>query len=147
LRQSRQQRRSDQKDLAVTVFGLNPGAQVIVLQGLSTYAALASAYFFARPALLGQPVQSHRDVLTNLRSSDPGITKLIADTSSILSAKAQSLNPKIKAHNRLGIAALVVSLILFTGAVVLQVSDPSFTGQTAAGPSGAPAVQNQPNGQ
>ena len=51
----------------MTIFGLGVGAQVVLLQGVSTYAALASAYFFAKPVLRLQTLEYHRDILSNIK--------------------------------------------------------------------------------
>lgn len=120
----------DAERLTVKILGLDPGSQVIVLQGLSTYTALASAYFFARPVLRGQTVQSHRDILSSLESKDPDVIKLIKDANSTLTRRAHLDQPLARRNNRWGLGLLVVSLILFTGAVALQIStDPSFVSQ------------------
>jgi hypothetical protein len=58
----------------VKLFGLDSGAQIIILQALATYTALGSAYFFARPVLRGQTVQAHREILSDLESSDTDVT-------------------------------------------------------------------------
>lgn len=109
------------------ILGLGPGGQVIVLQGLSTYTALASAYFFARPVLRGQTVQSHRDILSSLKSSDPDVEQLIKSANDTLNRRAQLDYPLARQNNKCGVGFLIASVILLTCAVILQVdTDPSF---------------------
>ena len=109
------------------ILGLGPGAQVIVLQGLSTYTALASAYFFARPVLRGQTVQSHPDILSSLESSDPDVKQLIKSANDTLNRRAQLDHPLARQNNKLGVGLLIASVFLLTCAITLQVdTDPSF---------------------
>jgi hypothetical protein len=111
----------------VKILGLDTGAQVLILQGLSTYTALASAYFFALPALREQPLKAHRGLLEVLESSDPDVSKLITEASNILATRSQLDQPLARWHNFLGIILLVTSFLIFTGAIILQVyTDPLF---------------------
>jgi hypothetical protein len=113
--------------LTVKILGLDSGAQVIILQGLSTYAALASAYCFANPVLRSQTVQSHRDILSSLESKDQDVSKLIKQAADTLTRRAQRDQPLARRNNLWGVVLLVASFLLFTGAVTLQVfTDPSF---------------------
>jgi hypothetical protein len=111
----------------MTIFGLGPGAQVIVLQALATYAATASAFVFARPVLRGQATQAQRDILASAAASEPDVAELLARATDVLARKAQAEQPRAARDNRVGLALLLLSLALFTGAVAIQVtSDPAF---------------------
>lgn len=109
------------------ILGLNSGAQVIVLQGLSTYTALASAYFFVRPVLRGQTLQSHRDILSSIASTDQDVAQLINSANNTLTRRAQLDYPLAMKDNKFGIILLIASVILLTCAVTLQAyTDPAF---------------------
>jgi hypothetical protein len=112
----------------VRIIGLSPGAQIIILQAVATYLALLSAYFFARPVLREQTLRSHRELLSELASDDQAIQEIINSASAKLTTSAQTVyQRKGRRDNFRGIALLVLSGLLFTGAVVLQLStDPSF---------------------
>ena len=111
----------------MTIRALGPGAWVIILQAVATYTAIASAACFARPVLRGQTVQSNRDVLSSLESSDPGVDKLIKQAADTLTRVAHLDQPLARRNNLWGVILLVASVLLFTGAVALQVlTDPSF---------------------
>jgi hypothetical protein len=113
----------------MTIPGFGPGAQVIVLQAMATYAAIASAFFLALPVLRGQATLAHRDILASAASSDPDVAELLARAADVLARKAQAEQPRGARDNRVGLALLAVSLALFTAAVALQVtSDPAFVG-------------------
>jgi hypothetical protein len=112
----------------MNILGFGPGAQAIILQGISTYSALLSAYFFARPVLRSQTLEAHRDLLGSLRPTNASVGDLIEYASEILTKTAQEDQPYSKSNNRNGVIALIISFILFTGAIFIQVtSDPSFT--------------------
>lgn len=113
------------------ILGLDPGAQVVILQALATYAALASAYFFARPVLRGQTLQAHRELLAEATTNAPDIADLIAQASTALSKRSREEQPVTKKSNRNGILLLILSLLLFTAAIVLQIAtDPQFSPKT-----------------
>ena len=89
-----------------------------------------SAYFFARPVLRGQTLQTNRDLLSSLESADADVKKLITQASSILTERDHLDQPSTRRQNFLGIIFLVVSFALFTGALYLQIyTDPSFVRQ------------------
>jgi len=109
------------------ILGLDSGAQIIILQGLSTYTALASAYLFARPVLRTQPVEAHREILSDIKSNDTEVTDLLSQATGVLNKRIQSEQPSTRRDNRRGVILLIVSVFLLTAAVVLQVfTDPSF---------------------
>lgn len=109
------------------ILGLESGAQIIILQGLSTYTALASAYFFARPVLRTQPVEAHREILSDIKSKDTDVTDLLSQATGVLNERIRSEAPSARRDNKRGVILLIISLLLLTGAVVLQVfTDPSF---------------------
>jgi hypothetical protein len=111
----------------MTILGLGPGAQVIVLQALATYAAIGSAFCFARPVLRGQATQAQRDILASTAAAEPDVAALLARATDVLARKAQGEQPRGARDNRIGLALLVLSLALFTAAVAMQVaSDPAF---------------------
>jgi type II secretory pathway component PulM len=106
---------------------LDPGAQVIILQAVATYAALLSAYFFARPVLRGQTLQAHRELLADMKANAPDIAKLIAEASTVLSERNHREKPVARRDNAIGVVLLVGSLLLYTAAIGLQVlTDPQF---------------------
>lgn len=109
------------------ILGLEPGAQIVILQAVATYAALLSAYFFARPVLRGQAVDASHDILTALKSTDRDVEKLLEHAAGVLIERKQRNLPKSRRDNAAGVLLLVASLLLFTGAVALQVlTDPAF---------------------
>jgi len=71
------------------ILGLDSGAQIIILQGLSTYTALASAYLFARPVLRTQPVEAHREILSDIKSNDTEVTDLLSQATGVLNKRIQ----------------------------------------------------------
>lgn len=105
----------------VEILGLDFAAQSIVLQGLSTYTALASAYFFARPVLRGQAMKADLEVLSSLESKDPDITDLLKISRDFLNRSAQREQLWTQRDNRWGVSLLFVSVLLFTAAVSIQV--------------------------
>jgi hypothetical protein len=124
------------RDLKVRIFGLDTGAQLIVLQGLSTYTALASAYFLARPVLRGQVLQAHRDVINSVQTADTRASKVIKAANSELEARALKDHPLARWDNGLGIGLLIVSIILFTAAIGLQVfTDPHLLASPPSPPA------------
>ena len=112
----------------MTIFGLGVGAQVVLLQGVSTYAALASAYFFAKPVLRLQTLEYHRDILSNIKENEnDSVHRLIEKVSDILAMKAQDEAKITTIYNKKGVVFLLFSIVIFTCAFVLQVySDPAF---------------------
>jgi hypothetical protein len=110
------------KGYRMTVFNLGPGAQVIILQALATYTAIASAYFLARPIIRGQTLDTHRELLSTLRSDNAEVRTLIEKASNVLAVRAQHEHPKTSHDNSYGLAWLIISFILFTGALTLQIS-------------------------
>jgi hypothetical protein len=107
------------------LFGLGPGAQVIVLQALATYTGIGSAIFFARPVLRGQALQSQRELIASLKPKDPknqGLTDLLQESSDALNDRARQKQPRDQRDNYWGFVLLLVSLVFFTFAVILQVS-------------------------
>lgn len=109
------------------ILGLEPGAQIVILQAVATYAALLSAYFFARPVLRGQAVDASHDILTALKSTDRDVEKLLEHAAGVLIERKQRNLPKSRRDNAAGVLLLVASLLLFTGAVALQIlTDPAF---------------------
>ena len=120
----------------MNILGLSSAAQVIVLQGLSTYAALASAYLFARPILRGQVLQNSQEILDSITPENPDVKILFDEASNLLSTRAQMEQPSARLHNFLGALLLLSSFLLFTGAVALQVStDPSFHEKPSTDPN------------
>jgi hypothetical protein len=115
------------------ILGLEPGAQVIILQGLSTYAALASAYFFARPVLRGQAVESHREILSELKPQDADVAALVGEASRILDQRNAQNRTRARGDNKRGVFFLIVSVLLLTGAVLIQVNTDPLFGHVAAG--------------
>jgi hypothetical protein len=111
----------------MTIFGLEPAAQIVVLQGLSTYTALASAWCFARPVLRGQTVSSSKSILSSISSSQTGVDELVKRATKVLEKRETDNHPLAKRDNNWGRFLLAVSLVLFTAAVILQIkTEPSF---------------------
>ena len=105
----------------MTILGLEPGAQIIILQGASTYAALASAWFFARPVLRGQATASSRSILAAIKSTQADIDALVKSAAEELDKSVIAEQPSAARDNRRGAGLLVVSLVLLTLAVILQI--------------------------
>jgi len=111
----------------MAILGLEPGGLIIVLQGLSTYTALGSAWFFAKPVLRGQPVAASKTILSEVKSSQQDVAALFAHATEALSRRESDNRPLDKRDNKRGLALLVLSLLLFTAALVLQIqTEPSF---------------------
>ena len=104
------------------ILGFSPAAQAIILQGLATYAAILSAYFFARPILRGEYLEDHRVILSEIKTADCDITALIDHASGILTQRAQADRPRAHRDNWCGILLLVASFIIYSGAVGLQIA-------------------------
>lgn len=115
----------------MVILGLDPGAQIIILQALATYAGIASSFFFARPVLMGQSLQSHRDLLSSVRSPEKGVQDVFASALDVLNKEARENQPKTQSDNRRGAVLLAVSLLLFTSAVALQVGQATTSGTPA----------------
>lgn len=112
------------------ILGLEPGAQVIILQSVATYAALLSAYLLARPVLRGQTLQAHRELLAGMKPAADDVANLFSRAAQILDSRHQIERSLARRDNALGIGLLIFSLLLFTGAVALQVmTDPQFHSQ------------------
>jgi hypothetical protein len=111
----------------MAIFGLETGAQVVLLQGLSTYSALASAWYFAKPVLRGQTIAASKSVLSGVTSPQDDVSKLLKRANEILDESEIRNHPLAKRDNKIGVALLVVSLLLLTAAISLQVeTDPLF---------------------
>ncbi|WP_424137717.1 hypothetical protein [Roseomonas chloroacetimidivorans] len=127
------------------VFGLGPGAQIIILQALATYSALGSAYLLLRPVLRGHLVQSHRDVLASLAAPDADTRELLAKAGDVLAKKAQLDQPKARRENRWGHALLILSVLLFSAALALQIStDAAFRRSAADTSTQTPSATSAP---
>jgi len=111
----------------MSIFGLGTGGQIIVLQGLSTYSALASAWFFARPVLRGQTTASSKSILSGVASSQEDIKALVVRAQQILNQRENDNLPLARRDNTIAVILLALSLALFTIALLLQVEiEPSF---------------------
>jgi len=111
----------------MAIFGLETGAQVVLLQGLSTYSALASAWYFAKPVLRGQTIAASKSVLSGVTSPQDDVAKLLKRANEILDESEVRNHPLAKRDNKIGVALLVLSLLLLTAAIGLQVeTDPLF---------------------
>jgi hypothetical protein len=111
----------------MTIFGLEPAAQIVILQGLSTYTALASAWCFARPVLRGQTVSSSKSILSSISASQTGVDELVKRATKVLEKRETDNQPLARRDNNWGRFFLGVSLVLFTVAVILQIqTEPSF---------------------
>jgi hypothetical protein len=111
----------------MTIFGLEPAAQIVILQGLSTYTALASAWCFARPVLRGQTVSSSKSILSSISASQTGVDELVKRATKVLEKRETDNQPLARRDNNWGRFFLGVSLVLFTAAVILQIqTEPSF---------------------
>jgi hypothetical protein len=110
------------------MLGLPPGAWVIILQALATYAGIGSAVFFARPILNTQALMSSRDVVSSMSSDKPDVAAMLNLLKDKLNGLVLRKQPGAKQDNLRGLVLLVVSFLLFTGAVVLQVATDSAFG-------------------
>jgi hypothetical protein len=121
----------------MNVLGLGPGAQVIILQALSAYAAIASAYCFARPVLRGQAMLLSKTILSGVKSDDDRFKSLLATANATLQERSKADQPLDHRSNKWGVGLLVASVLLLSGAVALQVAtDPSFSRSEAAAAAG-----------
>ena len=111
---------------------MTPAAWVIVLTALATYCALLSSYLLARPALRGFILQSNVLLLEGEKSSDPRIEEVRKLAIKNFKDRLKRNLPRDHRSNWLGVALLIVSLLLFSGAVALQLrTDPAFHGEQA----------------
>lgn len=111
----------------MTIFGLGPGAQVIILQALSAYSAIFSAYFFARPVLRGQTVTFSKEILSGVEANDDKAKHVLQSMRDILDRRSSQDHDWVRRSNRFGYILLAASLLILTGAVVLQAeTDPLF---------------------
>jgi hypothetical protein len=113
----------------MSIFGLaiETGALIILLQGLSTYAALGSALFFVMPVLRGQGVAASRSILSEVISDGDDHESVFHRADEILRGREIKNHPLGKRDNRIGVVLLIASLAFFTAALVLQLKyDPSF---------------------
>jgi hypothetical protein len=118
----------------MTILGLGPGAQVIILQALSAYSAILSAYFFARPVLRGQAVSLSKSILSGVEADDAKIKSLLATAHATLDERSKADQPLNHRANKWGIGLLIASVLLLTGAVTLQITtDPLFIPAQAGG--------------
>ena len=118
----------------MTLLGLGPGAQVIILQALSAYSAILSAYCFARPVLRGQAVLFSKTILSDVKSDDDKVQSLLATAHATLDKRSKADQPLNHRANKWGVGLLVASVLLLTGAVTLQIAtDPLFIQNEAAG--------------
>lgn len=116
----------------MTIFGLGPGAQVIILQALSAYSAIFSAYFFARPVLRGQAVAFSKDILSSVKADDGDSKRVLDSMLGILNDRTQREQDWVRQCNVLGFGLLLASVLILTGAVALQVeTDPLFAAKHA----------------
>jgi hypothetical protein len=88
---------------------------------LSTYFALASAFFFARPVLRNQHAQANLITLEASSSSDPRADALRKDAVADIQTELASGFPKDRRDNRVGIGLLVVSGTLLTIAIPIHI--------------------------
>lgn len=118
----------------MAIFGLQTGGQIIVLQGLSTYAALASAWFFAKPVLRGQTIAASKTILSAIEPSpDADVNALVKRATEILTKPETEQHALAKRENRWGVVFLIASLAFFTAALGLQIAtEPSFHQSRAA---------------
>jgi len=107
------------------ILGLSADAQVVILQALATYTGIASAFLFARPVLGGQNLQAQRELLSSLRPKDDDVADLVSQASNVLNERSQRDLPKVKSDNRWGFVLLIVSFLLFTAAVAVQIEQVS----------------------
>jgi hypothetical protein len=114
----------------MTLFGLGPGAQVIILQALSAYSAILSAYSFARPVLRGQALSASKAILSEVTTEDADVKGLLDTARGILDERTKEHQPLDRRANRWGIGLLVASILLLTGAVLLQIATDPLFGQT-----------------
>ena len=109
------------------IFGLEIGGQIIILQGLSTYTGIASAWYFAKPVLRNQAITASKNTLSEVDADQADVRALFNRASKALAAREIKNDPLNRRDNKIAIVFLVVSLALFTAALVLQiVNEPSF---------------------
>jgi hypothetical protein len=120
------------------IFGLEPGAQIIILQALATYAALGSAWFFARPVLRGQNIAASKSVLSGVTSPQAEVAALLKRATELLEKREVDNHPLAKRDNKFGLLLLALSVVLFTIAVIEQIeAEPSLHPAPAASVPGA----------
>ena len=100
---------------------------VIVLQGLSAYAAIISAYLFIYPVIISQKLTSHRDLLSRVRTEQKDLRDLLDQASESLAAEADQRGRASWRWNWSGLIVLILSFLLLTSAVMIQLgTDPAF---------------------
>ena len=119
-------------------LGLTAAAWVVVLTAIATYCGLIASYLLVRPALRGLTLQTNIDLLESEQSTNPRIEKFRQLAVNNLKGR----RPKLAKHDRslygCGVALLILSFLIFSGAVVLQLrTDPAFH-HPAKPPSSSP---------
>jgi hypothetical protein len=106
---------------------LTPAAWVIVLTALATYSGLWASYLLARPALRGFALQSNVLLLETEKSTDSRIEEFRELAIKSFKDRLKQNIPRDRRSNKWGVALLILSFALFSGAVALQLhTDPAF---------------------
>ena len=118
-------------------FGLKAAGWVIVLQGLSAYAAIISSYCFIYPVVRSQKTDLHLGVLSRVKTDRADVKALVTEARDSLEAEAGNQRKSSALWNYGGIAILATSLLLLTGAVIVQIgTDPAFHAEITPSTSG-----------
>jgi hypothetical protein len=104
---------------------MNTQAWVTLLEGLSSYSAIASSYLLARPFLHQASLRSAKDILDSLGiDSNAEIEILRSTLRTKAAAELAAQAPSNQKWNRWGIALMALSLILLTAAVGINAQSP-----------------------
>lgn len=105
-------------------------AWVIVLTAAATYCGIFASYLLARPALRNFVLQSNMLALDSQTHPDPDIERFRREAVQDFKDRLKARVPGDSRLNWWGAAVLLLSFVIFSGAVALQLrTDPAFSGE------------------
>jgi ABC-type nitrate/sulfonate/bicarbonate transport system substrate-binding protein len=103
---------------------MDTGAWSIFLEGLSSYAGIASAYCLIRPALLSEHLRSSLELLQAAEQHpDARVALLAKDAKTKVQSELTGSLHRRRRWNRLGLVLLMGSAMLLAGAIVIHLRD------------------------
>ena len=118
---------------------MTPPAWATLFEGLSSYAAIGSAYFFARPALRFQPLRTTLEFLEEGDEHPDPEVKILVQKLRDDTRKKLATSPIFERRSNIyGLTLLVVSALLLATAVLIHVY-----GESSAGSEPNPASSSR----
>jgi hypothetical protein len=102
---------------------MNPSAWATLLDGLSNYAAIGSAYCFARPILQRQNIEATAGLLGEAKADsvvDRDLAHLTRDLEAATRRRLASTVGPAQRWNRIGFAMLLLSFVLLLAATAVN---------------------------